>query len=296
MNICPACAARHSADDFRCPACGFDPPCVRGIPLLAPALAAAVSGFDAAEFQALAAGEAGHFWFEGRNAIILDRFRRFFRPARDYLEVGCGTGFVLAAIARTFPDMAVTASEVLADGLAHAAPRAPRARLLQLDARALPFEAAFDVIGAFDVLEHIAEDALVLSQMHRALRPGGGVLLAVPQHPWLWSAQDEIARHVRRYRRDELEHKLRTAGFEVLHSTSFMTLLLPLLWLSRTRRAAARGAGDARAAADAELAPPAWINAICAAALAAERVAIRGGLRLPLGGSRLVVARRLEPA
>lgn len=293
MNVCPACAARHLVDDFHCPACGFTPPRARGIALLAPALAAEVSGFDAAEFEALAGSEAGHFWFEGRNAIILDRFQRFFPAAGAYLEVGCGTGFVLAAIARAFPDMAITASEVLADGLAYAAPRAPRARLLQLDARVLPFDAAFDVIGAFDVLEHIEEDAAVLAQLHRALRPGGGVLLAVPQHPWLWSVQDDIAHHVRRYRRGELEGKLRAAGFEILHTTSFMTLLLPMLWLSRKRQDAA---SDARGAADAELAPPPWINAMCAAMLAVERLAIRAGLRLPVGGSRLVVARRLDHA
>ena len=291
MNVCPACAARHGQADFRCPACGFLPQLAHGIPLLAPDLAAEVSGFDAAEFAALAASEPGHFWFEGRNAIVLDRFRRLFPAARDYLELGCGTGFVLAAIARTFPALAVTASEVLADGLAYVGPRAPRARLLQMDARALPFEGAFDVIGAFDVLEHIEDDARVLAEMHRALRPGGGVLLAVPQHPALWSVQDDIARHVRRYRRGEMEGKLQAAGFEVLHSTSFMTLLLPMLWLSRRRQDAS---ADARAAADAELAPPAWVNAACAATLGLERAAIAAGVRLPVGGSRLVAARRME--
>lgn len=294
MNLCPACDGRHAAPDFRCPHCGFAPPMQDGVPLLAPALARAVSGFDPAEFAALAAQEDGHFWFEGRSRIIVDALRRHVPAPHDYLEVGCGTGHVLAAVAAAFPGLAITASEVLAEGLRHAALRAPGARLLQLDARALPFENAFDVIGAYDVLEHIVEDDAVLAAMHRALRPGGHVVLAVPQHPALWSAQDDLARHERRYRRGELESKLRDAGFVIVASTSFMTLLLPAMWLSR-RRAPAAAAPGARVTDD-EMAPPAWANALMGATLAIERRAIALGVMLPVGGSRLVVARRMRAA
>lgn len=287
--LCPACGAGHAAADFHCAACGFAPTLQDGIPLLAPALAAEVEGFDDAAIASLAASEPGHFWFEARNRIIIDRFRAAFPDARNYLEVGAGTGFTLAAIAAAFPAMSVTASEVLASGLAHAAPRVPRARMLQLDARALPFEAEFDVIGAFDVLEHIAGDDIVLAQIHRALRPGGGVILAVPQHPWLWSAEDDAAGHVRRYRRGELEAKLRAAGFQVIDSTSFTSLLLPAMWLSR-RLAGPDAAGDNQA----ELAPPRLLGRALGTVMALERRAIALGLRFPAGGSRLVLARRRE--
>lgn len=291
MILCPACGAGHAAADFNCPHCRWRPALQDGVPLLAPALAAEVEGFDDDAIASLAASEAGHFWFEARNRIIVDRFRAGFPGARDYLEVGAGTGFVLAAIAAAFPAMALTASEVLGSGLARAAPRVPRARMLQLDARALPFEAEFDVIGAYDVLEHIADDAGVLAQFHRALRPGGGVVLAVPQHPWLWSAEDEVGGHVRRYRRGELEDRLRAAGFDVVHSTSFTSLLLPALWLSR------RMAGDAVAGNNpAELAPSPLLGRAMGAVMAIERRAIALGLRFPAGGSRLVLARRREAA
>ena len=103
----------------------------------------------------------------------------------------------------------------------------PDAELLEVDARRLPFEAEFDVVGAFDVLEHIEEDERALIEMHAALRPGGGLVVTVPQHPALWSAVDEYSRHVRRYRRSELLTKLRDSGFEVIHWTSFVSLLLP---------------------------------------------------------------------
>lgn len=291
MILCPRCGAGHHDAGFACPACGYRPDTVDGIPLLAPALAGEVEGFDPEAFAMLAAAEDGHFWFESRNRLIVRTLQRWFPGARDYLEVGCGTGCVLAAIDRACPRLALTGTEVLAAGLGHAARRSPRARLLQLDARALPFAAAFDVIGAFDVLEHIREDEAVLAQFHRALRPGGGVLLSVPQHPSLWSSQDDLARHVRRYRRGELEAKLRAAGFDIEWSSSFMAILLPMLWLARRRRSS-----DARPRAQAhqELAPPAPVNAVLGGLLAVERALLAAGVRLPAGSSRMVVARRLE--
>ena len=292
MILCPGCGAGHDDAGFLCPHCGYRPDMAQGIPLLAPALAAEVEGFDPDAFAMLAAAEDGHFWFEARNRLIIGALRRRFPDARRYLEVGCGTGCVLAAIDRANPGMEITGTEVLAAGLGHAARRSPRARLLQVDARALPFAAEFDVIGAFDVLEHIREDEVVLAQFHRALRPGGGVLLTVPQHPSLWSSQDDLARHVRRYRRGELEAKVRAAGFEVTWSSSFMTPLLPLLWLARRRRVSRDAPLEQ---AHQELAPSPLANAVLVGLLRAERALLATGAKLPVGSSRMVVARRKDP-
>ncbi len=76
--------------------------------------------------------------------------------------------------------------------------------MLQFDACAIPYKAEFDVIGAFDVIEHIEEDTAALTQMYQALKPGGGLLITVPQHRFLWSAVDEMSYHKRRYHRNEL--------------------------------------------------------------------------------------------
>lgn len=108
-------------------------------------------------------------------------------------------------------------------GKDQAAKARPRERLAEL----------FDVVGAFDLIEHIADDEVALRAIHRAVRDGGGVVIAVPQHPWLWSQTDVIAHHVRRYRRGELEDKIRRAGFRVAFSGSFTCLLLPLMVTGR---------------------------------------------------------------
>lgn len=245
-------------------------------------------GYDAAFFPKLAALEAGNFWFRARNRLLLRLLARHGSHVRDYLEVGCGTGFVLAAVAERFPGWCISGSEFLADSLPYARARVPRAHLLQLDARALPFDADFDAIGAYDVLEHIDDDGAALRSIHEALRADGIVALTVPQHPWLWSEQDVAAHHVRRYARGELEAKLRAAGFAILWSGSFTSVLLPLMMLSRLRPRRPDAAYDPLA----ELALPRPLDALLDLAMRIEGALVAFGIRLPVGGSRVVIARK----
>ena len=154
-----------------------------------------------------------------------------------------------------------------------------------MDAKRIPFRDHFDLIGAFDVIEHIEDDEAVLDEARRALRPMGGILLTVPQHRWLWSPVDVFAGHVRRYRRKELIAKLEAAGFEVLMATSFVTGLLPMMLLSRISK-------QARATAEPELRAGAIQNLVGGTVAALELACIRIGLRFPAGGSLLVAARR----
>lgn len=200
------------------------------------------------------------------------------------LEVGCGDGNVLAAIAAADPRRRVAGTEVHAAGLERARARLPGAELVQLDALELPYRDEFEVVCAFDVIEHVEHDQALLARMYAACRPGGGILLTVPQHPWLWSGHDVAARHRRRYRRRELFAKLAAAGFVRPWSTSFVTLLLPLLYLSRRARPGAK----APAHAALRVAPP--LNALLGGILSLERALIRAGVRWPVGGSLLAAA------
>jgi SAM-dependent methyltransferase len=157
-----------------------------------------------------------------------------------------------------------------------------------MDARRIPFREEFDVIGAFDVLEHIKEDEDVLTQMYQATRSGGGILITVPHHPFLWSASDDFARHARRYKTRELTNRVRKAGFEVLRVTSFVSFLLPLLALSRFKQRVSKQAFDPSA----EFNINSSINNALEKILEAERTLIRSGLSFPVGGSLLLVGRR----
>jgi SAM-dependent methyltransferase len=247
--------------------------------------------YDSGYFARLYELESGNFWFRARNRLLLWAFERFVElGSQRYLEIGCGTGFVLSAVERRFFDWTLFGSEVLEPGLAFARERIKRAELLCLDARRLPFDGELDVIGAFDVLEHIEEDEAVLKEIHRALRPVGRLFLTVPQHPFLWSAADDAAHHVRRYTASELAAKLERAGFQRVLQTGFVSLLFPMMLVSRL----GRGGKTGTYSLEKELKLSPWLNRVFEGLMSVERWLIQRGFRFSFGGSLLVVAIRAD--
>lgn len=244
-------------------------------------------GYDAAIFEELAALEGESFWFRARNRLLVQLTRQLSKPGDRFLEIGCGTGYVLEALAHEC-GLAVTGSELFPEGLEFARQRVPEAEFSVLDAREMPYQEEFDLAGAFDVLEHIDDDMGVLRGLRGALRPGGHLLITVPQHRWLWSDADDYAHHVRRYRRGEMLERVEGAGFEVLRATSFVTSLLPLMLAARLRQ---RSEGSYDLAS--ELVPPRPVNRALEWMLDREVDLIARGVSLPAGGSLVVVARRI---
>jgi SAM-dependent methyltransferase len=258
------------------------PRVIDGFACHAPELAHAHDGFDPHGHDHLAAIEDRHFWFRCRRELLVALLARYAPRARAFCEVGCGNGQVLAAIARARPDLALTGVEASLAGLRHARARLPRARLLQADATRLPFAGEFDAVGTFDVLEHIDDDAAVLASLRAALRPGGILLVTVPQHRWLWSAEDVAACHRRRYTRPDLARRLAAAGFTPLAWTSYLVWLLPLMAAARLAGGGAGGPGHLPVVAD----------RICAAITRGELALTRRGRDHRWGGSLVAVARR----
>jgi len=70
-------------------------------------------------------------------------------------------------------------------------------------------------VAIFDVLQHLDDDVAMLEALRSAIVPGGGLVITVPQHQWLWSAVDEFSHHRRRYGRRGLVERIRQAGFRV---------------------------------------------------------------------------------
>lgn len=285
MKLCPSCSSEITASTWFCPTCGWRAGVSDGITVLTPARSGTADGFDPAQFAVLFELEAGNFWFRARNALILWAIGKFFPAAGRMLEIGCGTGYVLSAIEGARPELELTGSEIYLEGAKLAARRVQRAQIVQMDGRAMPFASEFDLIGAFDVLEHVDDDAAVLREAMRALRPGGGLIMTVPQHPTMWSATDEFAHHQRRYTRVELLSKVKMAGFAVVRCTSFVTLLQPLMLASRRL---GRDPAHYDPLAEYRISP--WLNHLLEAVMGFERQLIKAGLNLPIGGSLLVVA------
>lgn len=288
MRKCLSCRATFPSTDNICPTCGAHPVIQDGFPAYAPALAQEGAGFKSAYFDELARLEAGYFWFRARNRLIIWALGKYCPEFQSFLEIGCGTGYVLSGIVQAFPQVRAQGAELFSAGLAFAAARQPSVNFMQMDARHIPFVDEFDAIGAFDVLEHIEKDDEVLKQIFAALKPGGILLLTVPQHEWLWSSVDDYACHVRRYTSKVLHTKLNAEGFEILRSTSFVSSLLPALWVSRFAQKDKQKEIDA--VAEFRISP--WINNFLETIMKGEIAMIRNGLNFPLGGSRLVVARK----
>jgi SAM-dependent methyltransferase len=292
MKVCCHCRKPFDHAGWQCPSCSQEPQRIDGHLAFAPDLAEQGEGFDARYFSTLAELEPASFWFRSRNRLLCWALAHYFPNARSFLEIGCGTGFVLRAIRKTFPQLTVAGSEVFSKGLTFAAERLPGVDLFQMDAREVPFHDEFDVIGAFDVLEHVTHDELVLAQMHQAVRDGGGVILTVPQHSFLWTEIDEYSRHVRRYTAKEMKAKVERAGFKMVRATSFVSLLLPLMLASRLKTRSSKKKLDPTA----EFKLSSVANSLLERVMDFERFLIMRGISFPAGGSLLVVAQKYVAA
>ncbi|HWI17192.1 MAG TPA: class I SAM-dependent methyltransferase [Vicinamibacterales bacterium] len=249
--------------------------------------------YPSSGFDVTAAVEARSFWCRTRNRVLGQVFKRFTDRTRplDVLEVGCGIGGVIGSL-RQLPNLRLTGSEIYIHGLRYAKSRLPDVEFIQLDATNIPFREAFDVIGAFDVLEHIPDDERAMSEVAKTVRPGGLFIVTVPQYPWMWSRLDDLVHHKRRYTRRELVGKLEKAGFEVRYVTSFVSVLFPAMVAQRLYERV-RGAGtDAAAEFCAHVSPPAVVNTLFDWLMRIDEAALRLGFTLPFGGSLLAVAQR----
>jgi SAM-dependent methyltransferase len=265
---------------------------IDGIRCYAPQVALDYADYPSDGFDVTADVEARSFWVRTRNRILGQVFKRFTDPSRqlDVLEIGCGNGGVIDKL-RRIPNLRLTGSEIYIQGLRYALAKMPDIDFIQLDATDIPFRDAFDVVGAFDVLEHIEDDELVMRQVRLALRPDGLFIVTVPQYQWMWSTLDELVHHKRRYGWRDLEAKLERAGFEVVYTTSFVTALFPIMMMTRLFDRVRRRTGDTKAEFSDRVGAPKLINRLFDWMMRLDEGALKLGATLPFGGSLLTVAR-----
>lgn len=288
MKICGFCDHRFDSARWVCPGCGGKPEEHDGFISLTQGTVVPGESFEPEYFKELYRLENDSFWFRHRARLITKSVTRFFPPAGRVLEIGCGTGLVLSEIRKMFPGMAVSGSDLFTEGLRFARKRANDVPLYQMDALRMPFVEEFDLVLALDIIEHIENDWKALNEICRSVRPGGGVIITVPQHPWLWTIQDEKAFHKRRYTRSELVEKMEAQGLRVAYVTSFITLLLPAMVLSRLYGRYLTWDTDVCDHAR-ELKIHPMLNDIMQSVCSVEEVILETGMSLPVGGSLLCV-------
>ena len=163
------------------------------------------------------------------------------------VEVGCGSGALLRELAarghacrglESSPEALRIAREMLADFPASQVVDAPQA----------DWENSFDLLLAFEVLEHIEDDVGALREWAGWLRPGGRIILSMPAHMKMWSPRDVWAGHFRRYGRHDMVKLAEDAGLMVDKVECYGFPLSNLThWLGN---ASVRGQDYAGAAAD----------------------------------------------
>ncbi len=174
--------------------------------------------------------EQRHWWFVARREIILQALHRYAPPNNPrWLDVGCGSGVLLAAETRIERKMGVDLDPA----------NVTDARAKGLDVhpvqRGWDFSefGQFDLITLCDVVEHVEHEAPAINAVYEALKPGGIVLVTVPALMSLWSPHDVVNHHYRRYTRKTLTPLFQIDQWKVLRSTYFSSLLLPAVWTVR---------------------------------------------------------------
>jgi 2-polyprenyl-3-methyl-5-hydroxy-6-metoxy-1,4-benzoquinol methylase len=240
----------------------------------------------AEHFASLARLEDRYWWHQTRyRAALAALTAAGLTPAHSLGDVGCGTGGFLRFLrARGFTRLAGFDMSPVA--LATTAASGAEVHAVDLAAPFTLAGAPWDALVALDVVEHVADDVAFLSATAAALRPGGLLFVSVPAFPHLYSRWDERLHHHRRYTRRSLATAARAAGLAPLASSYLFAVAYPAALLRRWV-----GWKDGRGAC--EFPPVSPLADRLLGAVGRAEVATPAWLRVPLGTSVTILARRL---
>jgi SAM-dependent methyltransferase len=233
-------------------------------------------------YQQMAELDERHWWYRARREVLAALIRRLALPPPDahILEIGCGTGHNLAMLSGFGH---VDALELDEESRAFAEERLGRSVMsAPLPELAGVPDGHYDLIGAFDVIEHIDDDCAAVASIATKLKPRGEFVMTVPAHQWMWSAHDVVNHHKRRYSKRRLRALIEGSPLQLQAIGYFNSLLYPAALAARLS-SKLRGKDNA----DLKL-PPAPLNSALERTFAAERHLI-GRLPLPIGLSLFVV-------
>lgn len=170
-----------------------------------------------------------YWWRQGRDFTAKLLLKKFLNSTKrnKILDVGCGLG-------ETSRKLTIFGQVTGIDSSPEAIKISKRnglkeAVLMNIDNLSFP-KNSFDVITAFDVLEHLEDDQKAIHNIFQVLKNKGVFLLTTPAYNWLWSEHDDALGHKRRYTKNQIEKKLKIVGFTILKSSYIISsFLLPIV-------------------------------------------------------------------
>ena len=241
------------------------------------------------------------FWVRSRNRVFGELINSECKKhaLKSFFEIGCATGAFLKYLSINYQTLQVSGSDNMDEAVAIAQKTNPELDIYLLDAKQMDKKSNLESVGAFDILEHISEDTLVIDKVHLALRPGGLFFISVPQHQFMWSELDVRIKHKRRYSRKELTQKLSDAGFEIDYMTSLVSLLFPIMIFHRmivNYLVKGPQSGDNQASKDDDVSKFVLFgqisNTVLDWAMRIDEWLIKKRVSLPFGGTLIAVARK----
>lgn len=226
-----------------------------------------------------------HWWYEARRRILKTFISRLSLPASArILEAGSGTGANLKMLGNF-------GSVVGFEPFAPARERAVTRTGCRIEDGALPgpipYSGPFDLVCAFDVIEHVEQDAESLKALANLTAPGGYGIFCVPAFQFLWSQHDVANHHYRRYTRAQFYKLLIDAGYEIKYISYFNTFLFPVVAVVRTLKNALKITDRP----DEKMPRFSWLNQVLETIFAAERHFL-GRISFPAGVSIIAVCRK----
>ncbi|RTY95913.1 class I SAM-dependent methyltransferase [Flavobacterium sp. GT3R68] len=236
--------------------------------------------------------ERQHWWFVAREKIISNYIKKLISQKKlqkqdlKILNVGCGTGRSSEYLATFGHVVSIEYDQFCCEF----ASEKTGLEIINGSITELPFaDNSFDLVCAFDVIEHVEDDQLAVSEMNRVARDNGILFITVPAFMNLWSHHDVINHHFRRYKLEQVEKLFKKLGTgEKIFSSYFNFFLFPPIFafrsLSNLLKSGKKRSGSG---SDFEAFKPGLLNSFLQSIMLFESKFINSNIKLPFGVSIL---------
>jgi ubiquinone/menaquinone biosynthesis C-methylase UbiE len=239
------------------------------------------------DFRSLAEVEDSMWYFHALNRRMLLPLTELTKKNATVLDAGCGTGGLIKALQGVGAAWTIKGLDYSPVACSYARERTS-VPIEEGSIEALPFgDGQFDVVLTADVISQIDDASVALAEFRRVLKSGGILAINVAAYNWMRSYHDDVMDTRHRFRRSELVNLLRQAGFKVTFSSYANMLIFPMIFARRKIFVPRHPTSDVKPY-------PPLIEAFCGSMAALEHLLLRIGIKLPVGNSVFIVARKVD--